>query len=90
MATPAELSLAPVLSDGTFISMVVDSGATDNYVDPAFTPGLGAYMRDVEELPVPHTIVPAGQNLLQGVPTETVCVSPSPTTVGTTGSSPFA
>ena len=65
MATPAELSLAPFLSDGSFISMVVDSGATDNYVDPAFTPGLGAYMRDVEELRVLHTIVAAGQNLLQ-------------------------
>ena len=60
MATPAELSLAPVLSDGTFISMVVDSGATDNYVDAALTPGLRAYMRDVEELRVPHTIVAAG------------------------------
>ena len=60
MATPAELSLAPFLSDGSFISMVVDSGATDNYVDPALTPGLRAYMRDVEELRVPHTIVAAG------------------------------
>ena len=63
MATPAELSLAPFLSDGSFISMVVDSGATDNYVDPTLTPRLRAYMRDVEELRVPHTIVAAGQNL---------------------------
>ena len=73
MATPAEMSLAPFLSDGSFISMVVDSGATDNYVDPALTPGLRAYMCDVEELRVPHTIVAAGQNLLQGVTTETIC-----------------
>ena len=73
MATPAELSLAPFLSDGSFISMVVDSGATDNYVDPALTPGLRAYMHDVEELRVPHTIVAAGQNLLQGVATGTIC-----------------
>ena len=50
MATPAELLLAPFLSDGSFISMVVDSCATDNYVDPAITHGLRAYMRDVEEL----------------------------------------
>ena len=48
MATPAELSLAPFLSDRSFISMVVDSGATDNYVGPALAPGLRAYMRDVE------------------------------------------
>ena len=46
MATPAELSLAPFLSDRSFISMVVDSGATDNYVDPALTPGVRAYMCD--------------------------------------------
>ena len=73
MATPAELSLAPFLSDGSFISMVVDSGATDNYVDPALAPGLRAYMRDVKELRVPHTIAAAGQNLLQGVATGTIC-----------------
>ena len=53
--------------------MVVDSGATDNYVDPARIPGLRAYMRDVEELRVSHTIVAAGQNLLQGVATGTIC-----------------
>ena len=69
MATPAELSLPPFLSAGSFISMVVDSGATDNYVDPALTPGLRAYMRDVEELRLPHTIFAAGQNLLQGIAT---------------------
>ena len=89
MATPAELSLEPFLSDGSFISMVVDSGATDNYVDPVLTPGLRAYMRDVEELRVPHTIVAAGLNLLQGVATR-LSVAPSQTTVATTGSSPFA
>ena len=48
MATPAELSLSPFLPNGSFISMVVDSGATDNHVDPALTHGLRAYMRDVE------------------------------------------
>ena len=30
-------------------------------------------MRDVEERRVPHTIVAAGQNLLQGVATGTIC-----------------
>ena len=73
MATPAKLSLVPFLSDGSFISMVVDSGATDNYVDPALTPGLRAYMREVEELRVPHTIVAAGQNPLHGIAAGTIC-----------------
>ena len=38
MVTPAELSLAPFLSDGSFISMVADSGATDNYLNPVLHP----------------------------------------------------
>eukprot|EP00752_Nemacystus_decipiens_P010251 g9135.t1 len=50
MATPAELSLAPFRSDGSSIRMVVDSGATGNYLDPALTPGLRSHMRDVEDL----------------------------------------
>lgn len=37
------------------------------------TPGLLAKMRDVQHLRVPHTIVAAGQHLLQGVATGTVC-----------------
>ena len=73
MATPAELSFAPFLSDGSFISMVADSGETDDYVDPALTPGLRAYMREVEELRVPHTVVASGQNLLQRLATGTIC-----------------
>ena len=32
-------------------------------------------MRDVEELRVPHTIVAAGQNLLQSVATRTICAA---------------
>lgn len=72
MATPAEMSLAPFRSDGSCIRMVVDSGATDNYLDPALTPGLRAHMCDVEDLQVPHTIVAAGQHLLKGVTTGTI------------------
>ncbi|CAB1110628.1 unnamed protein product [Ectocarpus sp. CCAP 1310/34] len=72
MATHAELSLAPFRSDGSSIRMVVDSGATDNYLDPGLTPGLRAHMRDVEHLRVPHTIVAAGQHVLKGVTTGTI------------------
>ena len=46
--------------------MVVDSGATDNFLDPELTPGVWARMRDIEILSVPHTIVAAGKHLLKG------------------------
>eukprot|EP00903_Cladosiphon_okamuranus_P015234 g14080.t1 len=72
MATPAEFSSVPFRSDGSYIRMVVDSGATDNYLDPALTPGVRAIMHDVEDLRVPHTIVAAGQHLLQGVTSGTI------------------
>lgn len=72
MATPADLSQEPFRSDGSSLLMLVDSGASDNYLDPALTPGLRAYMRDVEDLRVPHTIVAAGQHLLHGVATGTI------------------
>ena len=72
MATPAEMSIAHFRSDGSCIQMVVDSGATDNYLDPALTPGVRANMCDVEDLQVPHTIVAAGQHLLKGVTTGTI------------------
>lgn len=52
--------------------MIVDSGATDNYLDPALIPGLRTHMDDVEDLRVPHTIVAAGHHLLQGVATGTI------------------
>ena len=72
MATPAEMSLSPFRSDGSCIRMVVDSGATNNYLDPALSPGVWALMCDVEGLQVPRTIVAAGQHLLKGVTTRTI------------------
>ena len=69
MATPAEMSLAAFRSDGLCIRMVVDSGATNNYLDPAISSGVRAHICDVEDLQVPHTIVAAGQHLLKGVTT---------------------
>ena len=49
--------------------MVVDSGATNNYLDHALTPRVRAQMCDVEDLQVLYTIVAAGQHLLKGVTT---------------------
>ena len=72
MVTLAEIWLAPFRSDGSCIRMVVDSGATNKYLDPALTPGVRVNMCDVEDLEVPHTIVAAGQRLLKGIPTGTI------------------
>ena len=49
--------------------MLVDSGATDNYLDPALTPGVQAHMRDIEDLRIPLPIITAGQHVLHGVTT---------------------
>ena len=47
--------------------MLVDSGATDNFPDPALTPGARAHMRDIEDLRIPLPIIAAGQHVLHGV-----------------------
>ena len=72
MATSADLVDADLRSDGSFIRLLVDSGASDNYVDPYLTPALQSSMGDCKLLPVPHTIVATGQNLLEGVVTGTL------------------
>ena len=41
--------------------MVVDRGATENYLDPAFTLKVRAHMCDCEDLHMPHTIVAAAR-----------------------------
>ena len=53
--------------------MLVDIGATHNFVDPLLTPRLQDMMSDYCVLDVPHTIIAAGsQHVLQGVATGTV------------------
>ena len=52
--------------------MLVDSGATHNFVDPLLTPWLQEFVTDYSVLSVPHTIVTPGHHLLQGVATGTV------------------
>ena len=68
-SSAAESSLAPFRSDGSSILMLADSGATDNYVDPALTPGVRTLMRDIEDLRIPLPIIAAGQHVLHGVTT---------------------
>lgn len=72
MATSADLSDPHLHSDGLFVRMLVDSGATYNFVDPSLTPWLRDSMRDIEVLQVPHMIVAAGQHLLKGVEAGTI------------------
>ena len=52
--------------------MLVDSGATHNFVDPLLTRWLQEFMTDYSALSVSHTIVTAGQHVLHGVATGTV------------------
>lgn len=61
-----------LLTDGSVIRLLVDSGASYNFVDPELTPGLLALMRDYESLQVPHEIVAAGQHILHGVAAGTI------------------
>ena len=56
-------------SDGSSIVMLVDSGATDNYIDPALTPGVRAHMREIDDLRTPLSIITAGRHVLHGVTT---------------------
>eukprot|EP00903_Cladosiphon_okamuranus_P015299 g14134.t1 len=64
-----ESSTAFLRSDGSSILMLVDSGATDNYIDPALTPGVRAHMRDIDDLRTPLPIITAGRHVLHGVTT---------------------
>ena len=52
--------------------MVVDNGATDNYVDPDLTPGCEPTCATSKNFGS-RTIVAADQNLLQGIATGTIC-----------------
>ena len=49
--------------------MLVDSGATNNFLDPVLTPVVRAHMRDFKDPRVPLPIIAAGPHLLHGVTT---------------------
>ena len=72
MATTAAPSDASFCSGDSTPTMLVGSGATHNFVDPLLTPRLQDMMSNYCVLDVPHTIVAAGQHVLQGVATGTV------------------
>ena len=67
MAATAALSAASFCSGDSTTTMLADSGATHNFDDPLLTPRLQEMMSDYCVLDVPHTIVAAGQHVLQGV-----------------------
>ena len=69
MATTAALSAASFYSGDSTLTMLVDSGATHNFVDLLITPWVQDMMGDYCVLDVPHTIVATGQHVLQGVDT---------------------
>ena len=51
--------------------MLVDSGATHNFVDPLLTPRMQDIIREYCVVHVPYTIVTAGQHVLKGATTGT-------------------
>ena len=71
MTMNVALSAAILCSGGLTLTMLVDSGATHNFVDPMLTPWLQEFVTDYSVLAVPLTIITAGQHVLQGVPTDT-------------------
>ena len=72
MATTADLSAAGFCSGDSTLTLLVDSGATQDFVDPLLAPRLQDMMSDYWVLDVPHTVVAAGQHVLHGVATGTV------------------
>lgn len=72
IVTPAELASALFRSDGSFVRMVVGSGATDNYIDPELVPGVLDHMLDTEDLPFPYPVVGVGGTILEDVSTRAI------------------
>ena len=72
MATTAAVSATSFCSGDSTLTMLVDSGATHNFVDPLLTIRLQDMMGDYCVLDVLHTIVAAGQHGLHGVATGAV------------------
>ena len=72
MATTVALSAASFCSGDSTLTMLVDSGASHNCVDPLLIPRVQDMMSDYCVLDVPHIIVAAGKHVLQGVATATV------------------
>ena len=82
MATSTALSAASFCSDETVLTMMVDSGATRNFVDPFLTPQLKEFMSDYSVLNVPQNIVGIGQHVVKGVATGIVIVQDTVTDDG--------
>lgn len=66
---PAALKAGIFSGSDSTLTMLLDSGSTDNFVDPKLTPGLRDSVRDYRPLDVPHQVQGVGDHVVLGVAT---------------------
>ena len=69
-STPLQCTDNPL--NGTSITVMVDSGSSEHFLDPFLIPGLQNRMMDYKALDEPHKIFTAGDHVLEGIGTGTV------------------
>ena len=59
-------------TDGNSITILVDSGASEHYLDIDLHPRLGERVLDYEILKEPHQIITAGEHVIEGIAKGTI------------------
>ena len=68
-------------ADGNSITILVDSGASEDYLDIDLHSGLRERMLDYEIVKEPHEIVTAGEHVIEGIAKDTIIVPSTANTV---------
>ncbi|CAM9639627.1 unnamed protein product, partial [Ascophyllum nodosum] len=69
-STPLQCTYNPL--NGSSITVMVDSGSSEHFLDPFLIPGLQNRMMDYKALDEPHKIFTAGNRVLEGIGTGTM------------------
>ena len=69
-STPLQCTDNPL--NGSSITVTVDSGSSEHFLDPFLIPGLQNHMMDYNALDEPHKIYTAGDHVLEGLGTGNV------------------